>query len=366
MDIGTLVEGMIRDGSFSRVINNPIAQFGPRTDPFLGAGLLPERPVPENYYREEAIQYRTIVANDATRYGPVQIKAGVLTGWFDVALSESDTGNHFTGSDYDTLLRILARSGQGNVPMSAVNSLLQWSDRTLLRPLLVKNEKMRWEAIVDSKVIRTGDNGFYEEIDYSDPSGHRTAAGDSWSDDAYDPYPDITGMMEFLADKGFIVNRIIAGTTVVSKLLNNQKMKDRVGRIKVAAGTVIGSVGRLNFDQLNAILSDDGLPPIEKYDSKYRTQQGTSFYLKRDVMVFACTTGRDETLDLGDVNPLVVQNTLGYLGVGRPAGQTSPGRVVKVRHIDNSKPPRIEGEAWQTSLPVVLDPEAIGVITDID
>ena len=75
------------------------------------------------------------------------------------------------------------------------------------------------------------------------------------------------------------------------------------------------------------------------------------------------TTGRDATLDLGDSEQLLT-DTLGYTAIGRAAGQAQPGRVVRMEAFDN-KPPRIEGEAWQTSLPVITEPEAIGVIAAI-
>jgi hypothetical protein len=283
-----------------------------------------------------------------------------------VALAESDIGTQFTGADYDALLRILQKAGQGDIPMAAATQVLNWVDRGLVRPLQIKNEKMRWEAIEKAQVVRTGDGGFEETIDYSNPSGHRIAVGGDWFDNAYDPYPDIIDMVEFLRGKGYTVSNIIAGTRVVNALLSNANMKERVGIVSVQLGTVINLPGRLSREALSSIMAGDNLPPITIYDAQYRDQAGTNYYLSRNAMVFLCTTGRDEAIDFGDENPLVLQNTLGYLGVGRPVGQQDSGRVVKVRVEDDSKPPRIEGEAWQTSLPVILEPEAIGVLKDID
>jgi hypothetical protein len=86
-------------------------------------------------------------------------------------------------------------------------------------------------------------------------------------------------------------------------------------------------------------------------------------------MVLVATTGRDESIDLGDFDPSVaspelVADTIGYVGVGRAAGQSAPGRHVVVNAYEN-KPPRIEGEAWQTSFPVITEPEAIYIIKSI-
>jgi hypothetical protein len=37
---------------------------------------------------------------------------------------------------------------------------------------------------------------------------------------------------------------------------------------------------------------------------------------------------------------------------------------VRAEHKED-KPPRIEAQGWQTSLPVITEPEAIGVLTGI-
>jgi len=60
----------------------------------------------------------------------------------------------------------------------------------------------------------------------------------------------------------------------------------------------------------------------------------------------------------------ILPDTLGYFAIGRPAGQNTPGRVTHLASFTN-KPPRIEAEGWQTSLPVIVEPESIGVIHSI-
>ena len=67
---------------------------------------------------------------------------------------------------------------------------------------------------------------------------------------------------------------------------------------------------------------------------------------------------------LGNGQVRLVENTIGYVGVGRAVGQRAPGRVVRVEAFNN-KPPRIEAEGWQTTLPVIADPESIAVIKGI-
>lgn len=379
IDIRGLVEQMVRDAAFTTLVNNPLAQFGVPARQYLGATLLPERPVPENDYVEESIQYRTIIANHGTRYSPVQLKQGALSGTFRVSLSNSDIGSQITGADYDALIRLLERTtgtrGQENnidrPTMMAMQQIGNWSDLTINRPLLETNEVMRWQAIVDASVVLIGNDGYRETVSYPNPTGHRVAAGGAWSSDAYDPYPDIMAGMEVLAAKGYTVNRIITSNTVRSKLATNDKITARMGHIRVdTSNNVVNQLrGRASLALINEMLAGDDLPPMELYDLQYRTSTGSGYFLKRDVFVMIATTGRDRSIDLGDLQPspepMEISNTIGYTAVGRPAGQSDPGRVAYVRAITDSKPPRVEGEGWQTSLPVVTDPEAMFVITGI-
>ena len=365
MDIAGAVEQLNRDGTFRQIVNNPMAQFGPTGRNYLGATLLPEVTVNELAYTEQAMRMRSIIANAADRYSPVQYKGGVLTGSMDVRLGDGDIGSMLTGRDYDALIEILERAGQGPVPDDALRRMINWADLTLNVPLLELNEKLRWDAIVDAQVTLTGDNGFSEVVAYVNPSGHRAAAGGAWSNNAYDPYPDIIAMVELLHGKGYVVNRVITGRSVVSKLTNNTNMKQRVGRVVVQpGGTIVGMPGRASIDEINGIFNSDGIPAIEEYNLQYRTSTGTGYFLKRDVMVFICSTGREETLDFGDQQQLVLRDTLGYMAIGRPVGQTTPGRRTVIT-TKETKPPCVDGQAWETMLPVITENEAIAVITGI-
>lgn len=374
MDIRALIEQMIQDAAFRRVMNNPLAQFGVPARQYLGATLLPERNVPENAYTEENIRYRTVIANDGTRYSPVQRKRGVLIGSLNVQLGYSDIGSDFSGQDYDALVRILQRyapmigGGPGAVgvpPMAAMTAMLNWADLTLNRPLLEKNEKQRWEAIVNAQVVRTGDNGYRETVTLPNPTGHRVTAGGTWSNAAYDPYLDIIAGAQFLRAKGFEVNRMISSITVQTILSNNAKIQQRNGLVSIQLGTTVGLRGRVTPAVLNDMFLGDQLPALERYDLQYRTQTGSGYFLPRDCFILVCTTGRDETIDRADLEPITIQNTIGYTAVGRPAGQEGPGRVMFVNPRLTTKPPRIAGEAWQASWPVVAEPEAFYVISGI-
>lgn len=356
-DLATLLAEMQAEGHFVDITQNPLAQFGEAARRYLGAEILPEREVPENAYREERIRYRTNISNAGTRYSPVQMKGNELFGEFLVELAESDIGGELTARDYDTLVRLLSSSSD----MQAIGRLLNWSDVVLNRSMVEYNERQRWQAIVAAIVQLRGDEGFTEDVLYSNPAGHRTNAGGAWSSDVYDPFDDIMDKAELLASKGFTVSRIFAGLPVITLMANNRLVQTRVGLPVInATGNIVVAAQRANLASVNAALSANSLPPIEQYDLQYRTQTGTGFFLPRNVFVMVCTTGQDANIDLGD-NERILENVLGYQAIGRPAGQSSPGRVLLVEHFAN-KPPRISGEGWQTSLSVITEPEAIGVI----
>jgi hypothetical protein len=363
MDIPGLIEDMIRRRAFNRVANNPLTQFGSNRRRYLGATIMPERNVDQNEFTEDAIRYRTVVANDATRYSPVQLKAGMLYGSVSVRLGEVDTGSEITARLYDTLLKVLSQNGS-RPTMEGVKAVLNWAENTLNLPIREKMEVQRWQCLVDALVPQRGDDGFSRNFAYSNPTGHRVGAAAAWSNDANDPYDDIMAMFEFLVGKGQTVIRIIASTPVVSKLTNNAKIQQRVGRFKITDGTVTGIPGRASLQRINDMFSEDDLPPIEKYDLQYRTQTGSGYFLKRDVMVFICASGVDAELDKGDANPVVVPNVLGYQAIGVAAGQSTSGIPTFVEFKDG-KPPSVRGQIWATTLPVLQDVEAVGVITGI-
>ena len=401
LDVAGLVNQTIQSAGFSLVANNPLAQFGtlPAREYKL-ASLLPERLVPVNNYTEEAIRYRTLIANNGSRYSPVQIKGGALTGSFQVRLANSGIGSPFTASDYDAVLRILRQSqGQAGIlgggiqavpemqaMVQAGGMLAGWGDLTLLRPLLEWNELMRAQAINRAAITLTGDNNYTETVVLPNPLNHRVAAGGQWSNNTYDPYLDIMAMNSLLASRGYTVTRMICGTDVRTILSNNAQIKARVGRISVTPGTnSVANVpaGYVNLARLNEEFSADGLPPLETYDLQYATSTATGFFWDRGTFTMIATTGRNENIDLGDLQPMpdpavlarlglglngngqaVVQNTIGYTAIGTVAGHGNPGRVMNM--IPQERHPMgIHGEAIQESLAVLTDPESVGVINTI-
>jgi len=358
-DLGSLIAQMEEDQSILRIARNPLAQFGTDEVPLLGAGILPEQTVETNSYREEKVQYRTVIANHGTRYSPIQIKGSAMTGWVDVTLWHSDKGDMMTSRDFDALLSYLRRRSD----MEAIASLTKFVDRGLVVPLKHRNEKDRWDAIVNAQVVLLGDNGYTETINFLNPAGHRAAAGGTWSNDAYDPFLDLYTMQQMLAAKGLKLKRLISSYNVVSIMSANAKVAARTNRITIISGTVTAQEANVRLPEINQALTRDGLPPIELFDAQYRTQTGTARFMPNNVVVGVCETGRDAELDLGD-RIVILPNTLGYTAIGTPAGQSTPGTAMVVEHF-RTKPPRIDGQIWQAAGVVITEPEGLIVISGI-
>jgi len=359
-NIATLLEQFHSDGYFDRIMRNPLAQFGTRSRYYVGATLLPEQNAPSNRYVEEYIRYRTIIAGDGTRFSPAQRRGGDLVGEMKVDLADSDLLRDMTSQDYEALQRYL----QSNSDMEAMATLTNWVDTTVNLGLVELVEKQRWQALINAQVVRVGD-GVSENINYTDPAGHRVTVAGPWSNDANDPFEDIHTSAILLADKGYTVNRIVTSRNVVSIMAGNDNVKARTGVSVVSpTGQIMGASGHASLEAINMALSKDGLPPIEIYDLQYRTETGTAPFMPAGSMLLACTTGRDATIDLGDDENLHLPDTLGYAAIGFAAGQGSQGRVIHMEHKMN-KPPRLVAEGWQTTLPVITDPEAMAALKGI-
>lgn len=356
MDLYQLVDRMRDEGTLAMLINDPLMQFG-ATGQYLGATLLPERNVPLNSYEESSIRWKRVIANSGERHSPAQIRrGGHMVGSFQVSTGSSDIASVFDANDHDAIVNLLER----NQDMEAAGFLSNWISNTIVEPLRMLIEKERWQAIVDAKVIRTGDNGYYREIDYPDPAGHRFTVT-TWLDDTHDPFEDMFAAADLLRDAGMSVNRIVMRSSTLRTMTRHPLVVGRVGGITVnAAGDAFQGRGATRA-QINAYLGAEDMPSVEAYDETYETEEATYHFLDEGVIVFFTTTDLDETVtgpaEAGDV---YLPNTLGYTAIGRPSGETNPGRA-NVIEVSDRKPRTITAEGWQETLPVITRPMGIAI-----
>jgi hypothetical protein len=230
-DIGGLLNEAVATGVLDGVARNPTTQFGRPGRRYLGAELLPERLVDQNEYIEDRIQLRSVIANAATRYSPTQKKGGALVSSMRVSLAESDIASELTSRDYDHLLRLV----DARPTIEGMAALVNFVDTMINVPLVEWIERARWQMIVNAQVSLVGDNEFTENVGYLNPTGHRFAAGGTWSNNAYDPMADIFAAAKVLTDKGFTPARAFTSRKVANIMLGNTNIKTRTNRVSVTS-----------------------------------------------------------------------------------------------------------------------------------
>ncbi len=358
MDLLALFNRLMADGILARVAMDVGALFSDgRSRLFLGPSLLPERAT-ENSFTDYGIRFRTVIANDGTRYSPAQLKTDEgFVGSVKVEVGHSDIARQFTGRDYDLFLALL----QTKPEMEAVVQFLNWVDVEVNRALLDLNEKQRWQAIVAGQVLRKGDNGYTELV----------AIAGQWSLDTYDPIPDILAGVDLLASKGYAVGRMISSRKVAGILGRNALVRQRgTATLSVStAGQIQGRPPtRLAAPALNAVLQSEGLPDLEVYDEQYRDYAGPHRFLQEDALILTASTGRDERIARvnlqGSGSFDILTDTIGYTALGRPVGVPSAQRVIRAWPHDD-KPPRVHAEGWQATIPVITEVESIWVASNI-
>jgi len=361
VDLGTFLERLIEQGRIDAVMTDEFAQFGISPRQYVGALLLPEELQEENTYRETEVSYRTVIANAGSRYSPAQIKdGGVIGGEMLVELGNSDISTQLRGDRYDDLVRYLNEDAD-----MGSQEIMDWVNSLVNMALVEFNEKKRWEALEDASV-EIEINGVTQTVTYPDPSGHRVAASLDWTNDANDPMVDILSMQAQLRDKGYILENIITSNSVMNTLRQNEQVARRAGAVVGQADNAV-QIQNIDNEDVQDVFDANNLPTPQTYDLNYYDEAGNANrFMSEDVMVFTCRTGRETEVRLSSdpTTRRILRETLGYTGIGIPAGQSEPGRTINMEH-KTDKPPRIEADGWQTSLPVLTNPEAVGVINSI-
>lgn len=362
-DIFTLHREIVEEGHLLTLARDPRISFGTANRRYIGAEILPDRPVTENQFTESDMRYFTSPANDATRYSEPQMKQVARAAGFDVKLGELDIAAQLTGRDFDNIRKVAM-----NNPVAAKNQLIAWLNAGLNLSIVEKVEIQRWNAILDAIVQIVGTDGKLSSLILDNPVGHRltipsgtTAAPTGWYGNQ-DPMDAIFAMKTFLSGKGYELRRVIGDSEVTNALVTNPTMQSRLGTLTIAGGSLTSRAGLVSKQNLDAYLQSFGIPVIEEYNLTYRTQLSTGFFKKRGTLAFICATGRSETIDNGDSTLSVLENVSGYNAVGLAVGEDTPGRVIRTE-ARNLKPIGIYGQAFQTSVPVITEPESIGVIT---
>lgn len=368
-DLLSFVDDFIKDGYPYQIARDPRVQFGTPQRQYLGAQILPEQTSDTNAIIEDLARFEIVIANDGDPLSPPQIKQSAGGAELIVRLGHIDIATQMDARD----MRRLANLVDGNDRAAAESFFARWLTRAVRLGLSEKAESQRWQLLADAQVSLNYLDQPSRIADFPSlsPDGHRVtvpsgteAAPAGWYADDFDPMAEtIIPLVTMLKAKGYMPTRIVTSTNLLQGVLaSNPEMQRRSG------GTlVINSSGSL--ENANGDLADtsrrflaNGMPAPVTYDLHYRTQTGSQRFLPDDKFIILCTTGRDAEIDLGDDGVRVIEDTFGYYGVGVSEGQSTPGAVITPKYSD-VKPVGVYAEGYLEGFPILLEPEAIAVVT---
>jgi hypothetical protein len=365
-DLLGLVSYLLERREFQRIANNLLAQWGPRDRPLLGPRFLPPRFLDENEGTIDEVRIRTVAAKDGTRYSPAQkVGRAQMFGSIRYRLGHSDLLTEFTGSDYDALVKWLNQ----NLSMTAAARLLGLFNTGLVQALVEHDELKIWEAIQFNSVRLRGDNGYFQYEEGPELAEHFVdLSATPWLDPDVDPWEHIFAAVNRLVDLGFDKGgiRTVYTNRVGNALRNNPNTADRAGKSVVTtngAGQVqaVRLTSLVSGQDLTGIFEAEGLQAPVEYDRRITTETGEVRAYAEGHMSLIASTGMTEEVRFNQDNPAdvrLVGDTLGFLGVGKPNGQTMPMRETFVRAYTEQKDKRVEAEGSQATGPVILMPQA--------
>lgn len=367
-ELSTIIRQIRESGDIEAATSVPRLRFmDDRGRLLLGATVMPERKVPNNFYMEEDFALVDMIADDTDRYSPVKFKGTAMeVASFEVKLGDSSIGRILSAAEFDRLIAMLG----SDATMEQFTDVIINFAVSLTRGLIFKNEVQRWRAIVDGEVTRVV-NEVIETIAYPSAAGQRTALAGAWSSDTYDPFDDFLVAQQYGTDRGYeSIARVITSRKNVGILLGNLNMARRSGGVMREGDDLF----TLSQDQarLNRYLLANGFPAIETYDARYSDTSGRFRFFPEDAVVYIFDTGRIEEdtqeitgSDDNNVFQPETSGTVGYVGIGKVGGYTTPGRVINVVHPEDH-PKRVLGEGLQTHLPVFSEPNGFCVQTGVN
>lgn len=170
-----------------------------------------------------------------------------------------------------------------------LRNLIVKNGRAVALAIVARMERQRAIALLTGKTTITG-RRYNSEDDFGRDPSHTTATAASWADTKVSRLADL----EALVDKYVDTNGVEPGTLVMSKRV----LRALAAGDEFATVLANGSNRRATTEEVNAITSSAGLPPIETYDR--RTSAG--LLIPDDTLLFLPEPGptsADEQTALG-------------------------------------------------------------------
>lgn len=356
--------------------SNLLTAWGPDSKPLLGAQFLPPRPVTLNENTLTDVRFRTVAAEDKTRYSPAPlVETGTLFASIHYRLGESGLAREIAGENFDAIVRYLNQAQ----PMVAAARLLAIAETFFDQALAEADELKIWDAIVYGVITRRGDNGYFEYLDAPNLANHRVVAAADWSDPTVNPWPTIFARAQVLIGLGYDPGGIRVVTThqVLTILKMNPYSAILAGKghlVTNASGqiTTAPNNGIVSDADMNAIFSANSLQAPITYDRRIGTKTGQKRAYPEGNLTMIAATGRDEEVVYNQDDPTavtpqteIVPDVIGFNAIGIANGQDAPGRRTRLEDHSFQSNAHVWGEGWQATGPVVEEPTAITNVSGI-
>jgi hypothetical protein len=213
-----------------------------------------------------------------------------------IHVSERDTGSEkrvallplsssLSMGEYERLQLEFARNG-GTNQQALANSI--YNDATNLTREVQNRIELAWGDVLTDGVLTINENGFMGSADFGVPSTHLVSAGTAWTNIAAPALDNLLAWMDvYVATNGVLPGQMRTSLRATRLMQTNTQL------INAAVGAAVGRT-RINREELNDVLSSEGLPTLgEPYDAVLDVDGTTTRVIPDDRVLFLPTNIED-------------------------------------------------------------------------
>lgn len=226
-----------------------------------------------------------------------------------------------------------------------IRSLLLRDASRIARAIDTRFEFARGQALVEGKVT-IAEDGVQAEVDFGRKAEHSVAPGTLWSDLSNStPIDDLQSWRDTYVDtNGDAPAQIWTSTRVVNYLVRNEQVRAHV----LPVGSTITQVRRSDLD---AVLTDFGLPSIRIYDARAIDQAGVSRrIIADDKLLFLPASGQTLGATLWGTTLEAQEPQYGIAPADHPG-------VVVAAFKQSTTPIRVHTIGAAIGIPILGDPD---------
>jgi hypothetical protein len=176
-----------------------------------------------------------------------------------------------------------------NASDDAYRSHILKTTNQIVRAIADRIEMLRG-VVLDTGKATVSQRNFKMDDDFGRPAGHNITAGTLWTTSSVDRLTDLLAWQDVFSTTN---NGTLPGALLMSTR--------SYGALKAGDQFINVNTGRpMSREQINAVLADEGLPPIYIYDRRIKDYEGTIARVTQDTNVlFLPSPGADGESELG-------------------------------------------------------------------